>query len=86
MNENKFSYVAGVLLVVLLVVVIYVGGKVNMLEEDVTNLYDRLDAIEGATLGYEEDYYGDLGYDEYYYDDQTAAIHDSLESEYRYEE
>ena len=66
---------------VLLVVVVYVGGKVNMLEEDVANLYDRLDAIEAVTLGYEEDYYGDLGYyDEY--DDQTASVYGSLEDEY----
>ena len=78
MNENKFNYIVGVLLIVLLVVVVYVGGKVNMIEDDLMVLSDRVDAIEAVTLGYD---YGltdeELGY--YGDEDYTASVYDSYD-------
>ncbi|MEK7114835.1 MAG: hypothetical protein AAB847_00535 [Patescibacteria group bacterium] len=80
MNENKFNYIVGVLLIVLLVVVVYVGGKVNMLEDDLLSLSDRVDAIEAVTLGYDYDADEELGY--YGDEDYTASVYDSVGDEY----
>ena len=80
MNENKFNYIVGVLLIVLLVVVVYVGGKVNMLEDDLLSLSDRVDAIEAVTLGYDYDADEELGY--YGDEDYTASVYDSVDDEY----
>lgn len=80
MNENKFNYIVGVLLIVLLVVVVYVGGKVNMLEDDLIALSDRVDAIEAVTLGYDYGVDEELGY--YGDEDYTASVYDSVYDEY----
>ncbi len=79
MNENKFNYIVGVLLIVLLVVVVYVGGKVNMLEDDVASLSNRVDAIKAVTLGNGSVADDNLGYDNS--GDNTASVYDSYNND-----
>lgn len=50
MNENKFNYILGVGLVVLLVLVVYLGGRVKNLESDVVDLSGRVDGLELSSL------------------------------------
>lgn len=46
MAENKFNYVVGIALVVLLVLVVYLGGRVKTIEADVNDLYGRIADVE----------------------------------------
>ena len=46
MGENKFNYVVGIALVVLLVLVVYLGGRVKTIEADVNDLYGRVLDVE----------------------------------------
>lgn len=61
MVENKFNYFVGVMLVVLLVAVVYVGGEVGALKDDVANLADRVGTLEYVSLGFDAN--GGLGYE-----------------------
>lgn len=47
MNEPKFNYVVGIALVVLLVLVVYLGGKMKTVENAVIDLDGRLAGLEG---------------------------------------
>lgn len=46
MNENKFNYVVGIALVVILVLVVYLGGRVKTMEANVDDLYSRVFDVE----------------------------------------
>lgn len=46
MTENKFNYVVGIALVVLLVLVVYLGGRVKTIESSVDDLYGRVSDVE----------------------------------------
>ncbi len=46
MSENKFNYVVGIALVVLLVLVVYLGGQVKTIEADVNGLHGRVSDVE----------------------------------------
>ncbi len=50
MNENKFNYILGVGLVVLLVLVVYLGGRVKNLEGDLADLSSRVDDLELTSI------------------------------------
>ena len=46
MGDNKFNYVVGIALIVVLVLVVYLGGRIKMLEDGVTDLFGRVANIE----------------------------------------
>lgn len=46
MSDNKFNYVAGIALVVLMVLVVYLGGRVKTVESDVNDLHGRVSDVE----------------------------------------
>ncbi len=63
MNEAKFNYIIGILVVLIFIFVVYIGNKVNVLEDSIIDLGDRVNVLEGAALGYGDlGAYDDLGY------------------------
>lgn len=48
MSDNKFNYVVGIALVVLLVLVVYLGGRVKTMETDLYDLYGRVSDLEAV--------------------------------------
>ncbi len=51
MNENKINYALGVGLVVLLVLIVYLGGRVKSLESDMTDIGSRVSDLELVLVG-----------------------------------
>ena len=48
MEDNKFNYVVGIALIILLVLVVYLGGKVKTLESRVSNVEAFLETGSAA--------------------------------------
>lgn len=77
MNETKFYYIVGAALIVLLVLVVYVGSKVQNLELAVGDLDDRLSGVESAIgLTAETSYGGDDQYSANVYDSAYGGGYD----------
>lgn len=87
MVKDKFYYIVGVSLLVLLVLVVYVGSRAQNLELGLTNVDARLSVIESqlnitdgaAYYGDEGDAYGASVYDAFggsYYDESQYVPYD----------
>ena len=82
MNEKQYQYLVGIAIIILLVLVVYVSGRVSELEATVFGTGEAPGAAldEGDLLGYtygayDPNYY--YGYAPYYNNDYTADVYNS---------
>ena len=73
--HEKFYYIVGVSLIVLLVLVVYVGSRVQNLELALINIDSRLSAIEQAIDGSSATSYDDTLYGGSY----DASVYDAFD-------
>lgn len=75
--KDKFNYIVGISLLVLLILVVYVGSRVQNVELGLANVDSRLQTIEEALgVSGSTSYYGDGSY--------NADVYDSFYGEYDY--
>lgn len=75
--KDKFYYIVGISLLVLLILVVYVGSRVQNVELGLADVDSRLEAIERALgVSGSTSYYGDDSY--------NADVYDSLYNGYDY--
>ena len=78
--KERLYYIVGVSLLVLLVLVVYVGSRVQNVEVGLTNVDSRLSAIEAQlNLSNTTGYYDDGSADQY-----GASAYDTLSGDYGY--
>lgn len=74
--KDKFYYIVGISLLVLLILVVYVGSRVQNVEVGLAQVDARLAAIEsalgvsGSTSYFGDDVYGASAYDSFYSDNE----------------